>query len=183
MSWRLRSKVRCCKLAETEQVLNQQDQIVHCFSLHLTACWTSAKNRICHESAGLGHTGHTLRQRKISQSLRCKSILLKRMRHYATVEFNNERGRRTCRRALESGNRETKQLSLCMCAPLHMWAHLQVEKGIQEKRVQRRWQDYRNTHLWHHKKRTKIFTLNEITVWPLTWSKILNIAGKIRLQF
>lgn len=95
--------------------------------------------------------------------------MLERMRHYATVRFKSLRGRKTCRRVLESGNRETKRdglhacVCLCVCVHICRWKMESKGKGfteddnIIEKKV-------RNTHLWYHKNRTKIFTLNAITV-------------------
>lgn len=95
----------------------------------------------------------------IGRSLRCNNILLERMQHYATVRFNNERGRKTHGRALESGNRSRERISLCVCAPLHMCARLQMEKGIQGKMVHRRQhiieEKIRNTYLWYQKRGLK----------------------------
>ena len=121
-----------------------------------TGTWSGLGSK----GAGFGHIGHTLRQSKISWSLRCNDILLERMRHYATVRFNNARGRKTYGRALKSGNREAegKCLSACTCPCLCVhacrWKRESRGKGftghsnIMEKKI-------RNTYLWYQKRGLK----------------------------
>lgn len=83
--------------------------------------------------------------------------MLKGIRHYVTVTFNNGRGRKAYGRALESGNREAERdvsmcvyISACMCR----WERESREKGftgysnITEKKI-------RNIYLCYQKRGLK----------------------------
>lgn len=54
-------------------------------------------------------------------------------------------------------------MHLCVCVHICRWKMKSKGKGFTEddKIIEKK---VRNTHLWYHQNRTKIFTLNEITV-------------------